>query len=65
MNVFRFIPGYEDEIYKAVIVPWAHVFYDEAKLERARVRFTRCLGQRVRNHVVAVLGGFPHRPAQS
>jgi hypothetical protein len=43
--------------------PWAHVFYDEAKLERARVRFTRCLGQRTRNRLVAVLGGFPHRPA--
>ena len=43
--------------------PWAHVFYDEAKLERARVRLSRCLGQRVRNRVVSVLGGFPHRPA--
>jgi hypothetical protein len=43
--------------------PWAHVFYDDAKLERARIRFTRCLGQRVRNRVVGVLGGFPHRPA--
>lgn len=43
--------------------PWAHVFYDEAKLERAHERFSRCLGQRVRNRVVAVLGGFPHRPA--
>ena len=43
--------------------PWAHVFYDDAKLERARDRFSRCLGQRVRNRVVAVLGGFPHRPA--
>lgn len=43
--------------------PWAHVFYDEAKLERARSRFTRCLGQRIRNRVVGVLGGFPHRPA--
>jgi hypothetical protein len=45
--------------------PWAHVFYDEAKLARARVRFTRCLGQRTRNRVVAVVGGFPHRPAHS
>jgi hypothetical protein len=43
--------------------PWAHVFYDDAKLERARVRFTRCLGQRARNRIVTVLGGFPHRPA--
>jgi len=43
--------------------PWAHVLYDEAKQERARVRFTRCLGQRTRNRMVAVLGGFPHRPA--
>ena len=43
--------------------PWAHVFYDEVKLERARERFSRCLGQRLRNRVVAVLGGFPHRPA--
>jgi len=43
--------------------PWAHVFYDDAKLERARVRFTRCLGQRTRNRLVNVLGGFPHRPA--
>jgi len=43
--------------------PWAHVFYDEAKLERARIRLSRCLGQRVRNRVVSVLGGFPHRPA--
>ncbi len=43
--------------------PWAHVFYDDAKLERARDRFSRCLGQRVRNRVVTVLGGFPHRPA--
>jgi hypothetical protein len=43
--------------------PWAHVFYDDAKLERARDRFSRCLGQRVRNRVVAVIGGFPHRPA--
>ena len=24
-------------------------------------RFSRCLGQRVRNRVVAVVGGFPHR----
>ena len=43
--------------------PWAHVFYDDAKLERAQDRFSRCLGQRVRNRVVTVLGGFPHRPA--
>jgi len=43
--------------------PWAHVFYDDEKLERARDRFSRCLGQRVRNRVVTVLGGFPHRPA--
>jgi hypothetical protein len=43
--------------------PWAHVFYDDAKLDRARDRFSRCLGQRVRNRVVTVLGGFPHRPA--
>jgi len=42
--------------------PWAHVFYDDAKLQRARERFSRCLGQRVRNRVVAVLGGLPHRP---
>ena len=43
--------------------PWAHLFYDEAKLERSRDRFSRCLGQRMRNRVVGVLGGFPHRPA--
>lgn len=41
--------------------PWAHVFYDEAKLDRARDRFTWCFGQRMRNRVVAVLGGYPHR----
>ncbi len=40
--------------------PWAHVFYDEAKHERARVRFRRCLGQRTRNRVVSLLGGFQH-----
>ncbi len=43
--------------------PWAHVFYDDVKRRRAGERFSRCLGQRVRNRVVAVLGGFPHRPA--
>jgi hypothetical protein len=43
--------------------PWAHVFYAEAKRERARERFSRCLGQRLRNRIVAVVGGFPHRPA--
>jgi chromate transport protein ChrA len=43
--------------------PWAHVFYGEEKRQRARERFTRCLGQRVRNGLVALLGGFPHRPA--
>ena len=26
--------------------PWAHVFYDQVKLDRARERFSRCLGQR-------------------
>ena len=36
-----------------------------AKLRARRLRFTRCLGQRVRNRVVAVLGGFPHRAAHS
>jgi hypothetical protein len=45
--------------------PWAHFFYDEPKLERARIRFSRCLGQRTRNRVVAVVGGFPHRAAHS
>ena len=40
-------------------------FYDEPKLERARIRFSRCLGQRTRNRVVAVVGGFPHRAAHS
>ena len=43
--------------------PWAHLFYDDPKLERARMRFTRCLGQRARNRIVTVIGGFPHRPA--
>jgi hypothetical protein len=43
--------------------PWAHMFYDGEKLARARDRFSRCLGQRVRNRLVAVVGGFPHRPA--
>ena len=43
--------------------PWAHVFYDQVKVDRARERFSRCLGQRVRNRVVTVVGGFPHRPA--
>jgi hypothetical protein len=43
--------------------PWAHFFYDDAKLDRARVRFSRCLGQRARNRVVALVGGFPHRAA--
>ncbi len=43
--------------------PWAHIFYSEAKIARSRDRFSRCLGQRTRNRVVAVLGGFPHRPA--
>lgn len=43
--------------------PWAHVFYDEEKVQRATNRFERCLGQRVRNRVVSTLGGFhhPHR----
>ena len=45
--------------------PWAHFFYDEDKLDRARTRFSRCLGQRMRNRVVAVVGGFPHRAAHS
>ena len=45
--------------------PWAHFFYDEPKLDRARIRFSRCLGQRMRNSVVAVVGGFPHRAAHS
>jgi len=44
--------------------PWAHVFYGNEKLDRARIRFARCLGQRVRNRIVAVLGGFPHGPAR-
>lgn len=43
--------------------PWAHVFYDEAKLGRAVARFDRCLGQRVRNRVVSSLGGFHHHRA--
>lgn len=40
--------------------PWAHVFYDEEKVELAAARFERCLGQRVRNRVVSTLGGFHH-----
>ncbi len=43
--------------------PWAHFFYDGPKRERALIRLNRCLGQRVRNRVVATLGGFPHRPS--
>jgi hypothetical protein len=38
--------------------PWARLLYDDAKRERARQRFVRCLGQRMRNRVVTVLGGF-------
>ena len=45
--------------------PWAHVFYDETKRERARVRFVRCLGQRVKHRVVTTVGGFPHRAASN
>lgn len=43
--------------------PWAHVFYNDAKFARARDRFSHCRGQRVRDRIVAVLGGFPHHPA--
>lgn len=43
--------------------PWAHMFYSVAKTIQAQVRLERCLGQRVRNRLVSVLGGFPHRPA--
>lgn len=45
--------------------PWAHVVYDGPKLERARARFRRCLGQRLRNRVVATIGGFHHHSSSS
>ncbi len=41
--------------------PWAHVFYDEAKLERARVRYSQHGSRlaRLRHRTVELIGGFP------
>ena len=43
--------------------PWAHFFYDERKLERARVSLLALPRPAGAEPVVAVLGGFPHRPS--